>query len=276
MKELEDIKKKILKEYPRLGLDDRFRFECGPSIECFNVCCSDVNIFLTPYDVLRMSRALNIDSAAFLSRYTIIPIEKSQKLPVPLMRMRDTDRKECHFVDEEKGCTIYDDRPWPCRIYPIGFASPCETEVYLEKFYFIMEEEHCKGHNRPKEWTVAEWLKDQETGVYAEFGELFKNISIHPSLERGKILSPQQIDMYWTALYDLDKFRRFIFDSSFIKRFKIDEEELEKVKTDDVELLRFGFKWITFALFGEKLIEMRQDAEKLIRSKGTKPKTGDA
>jgi len=276
MNELEHLKEKILKEYPRLGLEDRFCFECGPDLECFNVCCADVNIFLTPYDVLRMRKALNIDSATFLSRYTIIPIEKSQKLPVPLMKMRDTERKECHFVDEEKGCTIYDDRPWPCRIYPIGSASPSEAEVHEEKFYFIIKEEHCKGHNRPREWTVAEWLKDQETETYAKFGELFKNITIHPSLERGKKLSPQQIDMYWAALYDLDKFRRFIFESSFLKRFNVDEEELRKIKSDDVELLRFGFKWIGFALFGEKRIEMKPDADKWSKVRDTKPKTDDA
>lgn len=271
MNELENLKEKILKEYPRFGLQDKFCFECGPHVSCFNECCSDVNIFLTPYDVLRMRKALNLDSTTFLSRYTIIPIEKSQKLPVPLMKMDDTDRKQCHFVDNEKGCTIYGNRPWPCRIYPVGSASPGETEVTQEQFYFLMEEEHCKGHEYSTEWTIEDWLKDQGTEPYAEFGELFKRVTLNPGFATGKDLAPQQIDMYWTALYDIDKFRLFVFESSFLKRFEVDNDELDRIKNDDEELLRFGFKWILFSLFGEKRIKVKPDAEKWIKGKDVKP-----
>lgn len=275
MNKLKSLKEEILKEYPRFGLKDRFRFACGPNLECFNVCCSDVNIFLTPYDVLRMRKTLNLDSTTFLSKYTIVPIEKSQKLPVPLLKMRDTDNKECYFVDSEKGCTIYGDRPWPCRIYPIGCASPGETEVNEEQFYFLMQEEHCKGHDRPEEWTVAEWLADQGTEPYEEFGELFKRVTLNPGFAQGRELSPQQIDMYWIALYDLDKFRYFIFESSFLKRFEVDRNDLDRIKTNDEYLLRFGFNWTLYALFGERRMKVKPDAEKWIKGQDTKPKVVD-
>jgi hypothetical protein len=141
----------------------------------------------------------------------------------------------------------------------------------LEPFYFLLHEEHCKGHDRHKRWTVAEWLADQGIAPYAEFGELFKRVTLHPAFSSGKELAPQQIDMYWTALYDLDKLRSFIFESSFLKRFKVEEDRLEKLKTDDIELLRFGFDWIRFALFGEKRFEVLPDAEKWIKGRGAKP-----
>ena len=54
MKELESLKKTILEQYPRLKEDAEFNFACHPGVSCFNQCCSDVNIFLTPYDVLRL------------------------------------------------------------------------------------------------------------------------------------------------------------------------------------------------------------------------------
>ncbi|HHE46241.1 MAG TPA: YkgJ family cysteine cluster protein [Bacteroidetes bacterium] len=276
MKEFEDLKKKILTEYPRLSPRDRFRFECGPDLECFNVCCSDVNIFLTPYDVLMMRKALDMDSTRFLAEYTIVPFDKNQKLPVPLLKMRDTERKECRFVDTRKGCKIYEHRPWPCRIYPLGAASPGETEVNAEPFYFLIQEGHCKGHERAREWTVDEWLEDQGISEYAEFGELFKKVTLHPAFTRGRELAPQQIDMYWTALYDLDKFRRFIFESSFLKRFEITEPKLDELKVDDVSLLRFGFDWIRFAMFGEKRVKVRPDAEKWIKGEGVKPGVANA
>jgi len=270
MDEVQKLKEKILQEYPRLGLEDKFDFECGPGIECFNVCCSDVNIFLTPYDVLMMRNAIGMGSSEFLSQHTIIPFDERQKLPVPLLKMSDSERKECPFVDDEMGCTIYQYRPWPCRIYPLGSASPGETEVHSEPFYFLLQEEHCKGHDRPRRWTVAEWLEDQGIAPYVEFGELFKRVTLHPAFSSSKALAPQQIDMYWTALYDLDKLRSFVFESSFLKRFKVEEERLAKLKTDDIELLRFGFDWIRFALFGEKRFDVLPDAEKWIKGRGTK------
>ncbi|MDP8239654.1 MAG: YkgJ family cysteine cluster protein [Candidatus Hatepunaea meridiana] len=269
MSQIENLKQEILKEYPRLGIEDKFCFECGPHLECFNVCCSDVNIFLTPYDVLQMRKPLNIDSTSFLAEYTIVPFDKQQKLPVPLMKMRDTESKECHFVDPEKGCTIYQHRPWPCRMYPLGSASPGETEVISKPFYFLMKEEHCKGHNRPKEWKIKEWLDDQVPEAYTEFGELFKRIALHPAFSQGKDLAPQQIDMYWMALYDIDRFRRFIFESTFLQRFDVDQDRLDSIKTDDEELLLFGFDWLRFSLFGEKRMKVKPDAEKWVKGKTT-------
>ena len=271
MKEIEDLKAEILKEYPRLGFEDKFCFKCGPELECFNVCCSDVNIFLTPYDVLRMRKAVGIDSTAFLTKYTIVPFDKNQILPVPLLKMRDTETKECFFVDKEKGCTVYEHRPWPCRMYPLGAASPGEIKYQETPFYFIMREEHCKGHAEDREWMVSDWLQDQETEVYNEFGELFKKITLHPAFStQRKDLAPQQIDMYWTALYDLDKFRRFVFESTFLKRFEVHEDRLKDIKDDDEELLRFGFDWLRFSLFGEKRMMVKPDAKKWIKGKKEK------
>ena len=42
------LQEKIIEEYPRLGPDDKFEFACHPGVSCFNKCCGDVNIFLSP------------------------------------------------------------------------------------------------------------------------------------------------------------------------------------------------------------------------------------
>ncbi|MFH0764866.1 MAG: YkgJ family cysteine cluster protein [Calditrichota bacterium] len=267
MDNLTKLKEAILKEYPRLTENDRFSFECGPHLECFNACCADVNIFLTPYDVLRLRRALGLGSTEFLARHTIIPFDKNQKLPVPLLLMNDSAKKECSFVDADKGCTIYADRPWPCRMYPLGMASPGEfAEPGLEPFYFIMRDDVCGGLARTREWTVREWLEDQGIPAYEEFGELFKGVTLHQALGKGWTPNEKQIDLYWISLYDLDTFRRFIFESSFLDRFILDEATIKSLQNDDEALLRFGFNWVKMALFGERTIPIRSEAEAKIRA----------
>ena len=43
-----------------LQAGDRFRFRCHPGIGCFNRCCRNLNLFLYPYDVVRIKQSLGI------------------------------------------------------------------------------------------------------------------------------------------------------------------------------------------------------------------------
>jgi len=270
MDNIQKLKETILKEYPRLTEVDPFCFECGPHLECFNACCADVNIFLTPYDVLRMRRALGLGSAEFLARHTIIPFDKNQKLPTPLLLMNDSEKKECPFVNAKTGCTIYYDRPWPCRMYPLGMASPAEYAApEMKPFYYILREDDCGGLARKRPWTVREWMEDQGVMAYQEFGELFKSITLNKALSEGWTTNEKQISLYWVSLYDLDVFRCFIFESSFLRRFIIDSKTIQSLKSDDEALLRFGFNYVKMVLFGERTIPISREAEAKVRAAHT-------
>jgi Fe-S-cluster containining protein len=263
LKEIEQFKEEILKNYPRLNRDSVFRFECHQGLSCFNACCGDVNIFLTPYDIIRLKNNLGISSSEFLSKYTISPFDKNLKYPIVLLRMKEDERKSCFFVGEE-GCQVYPDRPWSCRMYPLGLASPSEDRSQAagetdEEFYFLLEESICKGFGEKKEWTISEWLKDQGITEYDDVGRSFKEITLHHFFREGNELSPQKMEMFFTVCYDIDKFRDFVFRSSFLDKFQVDNDTRNRIEKDDVELLKFGFKWLRFALFGEGTMQIKTD-----------------
>lgn len=259
MRELENLKKAILEEYPRLSEDSTFTFRCHKGVPCFNECCGDVNIFLTPYDIIRLKNNLGITSGEFLAKYTISPFDENLQYPVVMLKMEDDEKKSCPFVTED-GCSVYADRPWSCRMYPLGQASPKEgDETVEEEFYFLLKEATCKGFDEDKKWTVAEWIKDQGIDDYYELGTMFKEIALHESLREGKGMSPEKIDMFFMVAYDIDRFRDFVFRSSFLDKFEVDKELESRLMEEDVELLKFGFKWLRFALFGEKTIRIKQD-----------------
>jgi len=253
------LQEKILEEAPRLTREDTFRFACHAGVSCFGDCCGDVNIVLTPYDVLRLRKRLGLSSTEFLERHTIIPFSKEQKLPAPLVKMGDDEKKSCPFVEDAK-CTVYEDRPWACRMYPLGFASPGTDAEGQKPFYFLLDESGCRGHEEERQQTVGEWLTDQGIEEYDEMGELFKSLSLDAFFSSGRELEPKQIELYWMATYDLDTFRRFITSSSFLDRFQVTEETVEKIETDDEELLRFGFRWLEFALFGRPTMTIKESA----------------
>ncbi len=258
MDAVEKLKETILKEYPKLNKESKFKFNCHKNVSCFNKCCSDVNIFLTPYDIIRLKNRLKISSQEFLDKYTFLPIDEKQNHPVVMLKMNKDENKSCPFVGSE-GCSVYEDRPWSCRMFPLGIASPKNNgENNEEEFYFLLEEPVCRGYEEDKNQTVNEWMRDQKVDEYSKMGELFKEISLHDYYKTGKQLEPAKLEMFYTVCYNIDKFREFLFESSFFKRFDVDEEVINKIKTDDEELLKFGFNWLKFSLFSEKTIQVKK------------------
>ena len=264
----QELVEKILKDYPRLGPEDRFKFACHPGVSCFNRCCGDVNIFLSPYDVLRMKKRLGLKSGDFLDRYVLLPVQKDMKTPVVVLRMNEDEAKSCPFLTEE-GCGIYSDRPWPCRMYPLGQAAQRDTPDGWrgDRFFFLMQEEVCKGYAEAREWSVQEWLEDQGIDEYDFWGEGFKELALHKYFEDGGVLTPEKMHMLYTACYDLDKFREFVFESTLLERFEVDEDFVDEMRQDDEALLRFAFLWLRFSLFGEPTMKPRADVVEAFKGK---------
>jgi Fe-S-cluster containining protein len=272
-----ELQEKILKDSPRLGPDDRFRFACRPGISCFNQCCADVNIFLSPYDVLRLKKRLGMTSTDFLEKYALLPLQKDMKTPVVVLRMNDDERKTCPFLTSE-GCGVYSDRPWPCRMYPVGLASQRDTPDGWrgDRFYFLLQDELCKGFDEPREWTIREWLEDQGVEEYDWWGEGYKELTLHKYFEDSdNFLTPEKMHMLYTACYDLDKFREFVFGSTLLQRFEVDEDFVGAIRRDDDELLRFAFLWLRFSLFGEKTMKVKAEVADAFKGKLEKEKLFD-
>ena len=188
---------------------------------------------------------------------------------VALKLSEDKENNPCPFVTPE-GCTVYTDRPSACRYYPVGMADFHEGQGAMgsgadqkdeEKFFFIVKEDHCKGFDEPKEWTVAEWRKDQGVDVRDEMNkEWLRLVMRRKSFGHQASLSDQAKRMFFMTSTDLDHFRRFVFESTFLNTYLVDDETLEKIKEDDIELMLFSFKYLASSLFGaDKGLNIRED-----------------
>ena len=217
----------ILRGRRQLSADDSFCFSCNCRLPCFTDCCADINILLTPVDVLRLSRRLGLSTTEFLAQHTLTPITRDLQLPVKMLRMGDDERRRCSFVGEE-GCTVYEDRPWSCRMYPVGSAlPPARAGVKPEPIYFLFEDDFCQGHGTGSDWTVRAWKSDQDVEAQEELEQGFSDLVSHPWFIGGRKLDPKRIEMFHMAAYDLDTFRRFVLESTFLSRFEV-EGDLEE------------------------------------------------
>jgi hypothetical protein len=250
MAEIKDEKERLQKE--RMDPEHIIQFQCGPGVSCFTECCQDVTIALTPYDVLRLKNALGISSDAFLDKYTLIIPKKNRLIPLVILKMRE-ENKRCPFVSD-RGCEVYSDRPWPCRMFPLDMADD-------GTFHLITDETRCKGLLEKVQTRVGEWLLDQGIVPYDEMNTLLSEITSPLRAEELDINNPRIQKMVFMALYNLDRFREFVFQSTFLERFEIDPSRIEKIRRSDVELLKFGMDWIKFGIFGQLLFKVRPQAQ---------------
>ena len=232
-----------------LNFLDNFQFSCNPDVKCFTDCCADVTIFLAPYDVVRLKNRLEMTASDFLEKYSYILATSDQMIPVVVLKMDDNEKKSCPFVSEQ-GCGVYEDRPWPCRMYPLNIHQD-------ESFSIMADAEKCLGLKEQQEMKVIEWIEGQGIFDYQRTLNYYSEITEHPKMKELDVTNTQIKSMIHMALYDMDKFRDFVFKSSFLNIFDLDENFIEQLRVDDSDLLHFGMDWIKFGLFGEPTLTIR-------------------
>ncbi len=256
----------------KLTMESRITFRCHPGVSCFTACCGTINIILTPYDILMLTKRLQIPAHDFLQIYTTPTYLEKTDMPGVMIKLREEDNK-CPFVTSE-GCTVYSDRPTACRYYPIGMAdfreggskdaSGNEITAEEEKFFFLVKEDHCKGHEEDKVWTIAEWREDQGVDVRDEMNKKWLRLVMRrKSFGHQATLSEQAKRMFFMASTDLGSFRRFVFESSFLQTYEVDEALVEKIRNDDIELMFFSFDYLASTLFGAHVSTMKIKEEKI-------------
>lgn len=237
----------------RLEPADTFSFRCHSELTCFTHCCRNLNLFLYPYDVLRLKAALKIASDDFIDRHVDIVLREGHYFPEVLLRMAPNDQRTCPFLDPA-GCRVYADRPHTCRTFPVeqGIQFDAHTGRSTPVAFF-RPPDFCQGRHEARQWTVQDWNRDQEAQRHHEYNlrwaevrRLFENDPWGPDGPQGA-----KAKMAFMAAYNLDRFRDFVFNSSFLKRFKVKAELVKKLRRSDEELLTFGFEWIRLSVWDQ-------------------------
>ena len=243
----------------RIKKNDTFQFRCYPEVACFNDCCRNLNLFLYPYDVIRLKQSLGLSTDEFLDRYVDIVLRPQNYFPDVLLRMADNREKTCPFLTET-GCSVYPDRPDTCRTFPVEQGMLYDSDRKMDTpIYFFRPPDFCCGQNEKREWSIAAWIQDQDAELHhkmtvrwAELKRLFQNDPWGFEGPEGP-----KAKMAFMATYNIDRFREFVFQSSFLKRYKVKSTIIKKLKSNDLQLLKFGFEWVKVFIWGMKSKNIR-------------------
>ncbi len=251
----------------RLSGENSFCFKCHSGVSCWNECCHDTDITLTPYDLIRLSRNLGARPGEVGRAIGSEAVHEASGMPVLKLRRIDKGgpKRACIFLDEVKGCTVYEDRPAACRYYPLGLASvKMKGHDAPEDFYFLVKEPHCRGHDEAQEQTVAEFRADQGVEPYDVHNRGWIHILMKLASWKtlggpwGKEPDERTRKMFMMATTDLDAFRRFVFETTFLDRYAIAAEMRPEIATDDEVLLKLALDWLCAILFNEPTLQLQE------------------
>lgn len=237
------------------------QFRCHKDIDCFNACCKNIDIMLTPYDILRLKQRLGITSTEFLRQYTE-PFEFGRGSVGGVKYKPKEGTSECQFVTDE-GCSVYEDRPTACRYYPVGLLSTRRQDENFDRAsYALVKEDHCHGHFEDRKLSIDEYRGEQGLEEYDEHGRAWRQLILKVKSAGPAIgnMSKTSLKFFFMACYDLDRFREFIKSTGFSTTFDIDPATRDELLSDDMALLRFGDRMIRQIMYGEKSIDLKADA----------------
>ena len=270
----ENIKFEVPYESPvtpvELDLDSEIQFHCHKNISCFNACCKNIDITITPYDIIRLKRRFNMTSSQWVNRFTMPFPMDAHDMP-GLKLSTKPGSSACIFLGEE-GCSVYEDRPAACRYYALGsMGVRKQGGDNVEDLYFIVREDHCKGHDEPRWLTVREYLEEQGIVEYDENNRHWRDVvlkkrSSGPTVGRPSTRSLQLFDM---CSYDIDNFRDFFNSRGFDEVFELDADEKQSLSNDEDRLYQFSCRFLKQVLFGEMSIPVKVDAKKVRLAKRT-------
>lgn len=227
----------------RIEPGESFSFLCHPNVQCFTDCCRELELALTPYDVLRLRHATGLRSGELHQRYIIEETSPDSCFPDFFLSMVDDGRASCVFVTP-KGCSIYQHRPGACRTYPLGRGVARSGGAVSEQF-IVLREAHCHGFSEKTVQTVHSFMKSQDLEPYNRFNDMMTEIIHHERVTSDMKLTDEQYRMYRLALYDLDSFRALLVEKKLDSPLEIPGQIAE----DDEVLLEFGIRFVKKLIF---------------------------
>ncbi len=162
-------REEVIKHRDKLavGLDDSFRFRCQ---QCGDCCRHRRDILLSPTDICRMAKALDLVPPEFLKQYCIAYIGDSSRLPVVRLASIGQD-DHCPLLKDNK-CIVHNAKPAVCAMYPLGrhlsihMDDPLENDPSTYKVQYLLQPYSC--NDGAQRHTVRDWLQGFNFDLEAE------------------------------------------------------------------------------------------------------------
>lgn len=139
-------------------INDTFKFHCT---QCGKCCINREDILMSPQDVFKAAKALQLTTVDFVNLYCESYLGCSSRMPIVRLLPKGSI-KRCPLLKDRK-CMIHDAKPAVCAMFPLGRAIRIDQkeaekgEVPPLKVEYIINPIDCGDYSETH--TVKEWLE---------------------------------------------------------------------------------------------------------------------
>jgi|GEM_PF-3363325 len=206
---VENCRRNHLNHTDFIGPEDRFNFTCKRTDVCCKNFSSKDRILIEPYDVLRLSRRLRISTRKFMREYADLTLDHHTHFPVALLKYKGgSTRNKCHFL-RSYGCSVYEDRPLRCRLYPLGRISNNGRSYFIH-----INNCPCGNSYDDKPWSAREWIYESRAEDYLEYQSYINDVYSLADWDAYKNLNNDIKFMLGEVLYNIEKLPEKISQTS--------------------------------------------------------------
>lgn len=209
-------------ETMKIGVDDTFKFHCTMCGDC---CRNREDIILSPKDVYRMSRELDLVPPELVERYCETYVGMDSRIPVVRLAPRGADR-QCPLLREDQRCSVHKAKPTVCAMFPIGRCLMVETgpaavsNLTSGQTQYIFSDPGCGDDS--EEHTVREWLGEfdiqAEDAFFVKWNQLILTLS-RQYKELEKTLDGHTMEMLWKVTF-VGLYLSYDTDRDFMLQFE--------------------------------------------------------
>ena len=140
-----------------IGLDDTFKFHCD---QCGKCCTNREDIILSPMDIFKMAKELNMTPVEFYHEYCVFNIGEHTRMPIVRLASEGKDT-HCVLLKNHR-CSVHKVKPAVCAMFPLGRYMSFEKDDYnaesidTSKVKYLLQPPECGDESETH--TVREWL----------------------------------------------------------------------------------------------------------------------
>ena len=135
-------------------------------------CCHGKDIRITPWELARLARARGLPATDFRERFTV---EAGTRLRLGGAGWRGLPA--CSQYDQALGCSVHADRPFACRLYPLGREVQDGAVRIIHEGRAFPCLDGCPEVAQLSQLRVAEYLEGQEIGPFAVVRDAYLEMS---------------------------------------------------------------------------------------------------
>lgn len=210
-----------------IGVDEPFKFHCTMCGKC---CINREDILLSPRDLYRVARELQLNPAKFVEQYGETYIGSDSRIPIVRLRPRGSI-KRCPLLKDRK-CSVHKAKPAACAMFPIGRLVKAEGTLESvniadnHDIQYIFSNPGCGDDSETH--TVREWLGEfglpPQDSFYIKWTQVMTQVGT-VLRKAEKTFSKESMNKLWSLVYVL-LYLNYDIDKEFDPQFDSNTQEL--------------------------------------------------